>query len=70
MLPLGNALQIYCFKPDHIGYDYQSCLLFQTDDSEIRERDAKKKSQAKQYADRKRYVQTSNIQVGDGETQS
>ena len=38
---------------------------FQTDDSEIRERDAKKKSQAKQYADRKRYVQTSNIQVGD-----
>ena len=28
MLPLGTALQIYCFKPDHIGYDYQSCPLF------------------------------------------
>ena len=37
----------------------------QTDDSEIRERDAKKKSRAKQYADRTRYVKTSNIQVGD-----
>ena len=35
------------------------------DDSELRERDAKKKSQAKQYADRKRYVKTSNTQVGD-----
>lgn len=38
---------------------------FQKDDSEIRERDAKKKSEVKQYADRKRYVKTSNIQVGD-----
>ena len=38
---------------------------FQTDDSELRERDAKKKSQAKQYADKKLFVKTSNIQVGD-----
>ena len=29
------------------------------------ERDAKKKSQAKQYSDKTRYVKTSNIQVGD-----
>ena len=38
---------------------------FQKDDKEIRERDAKKKSQAKQYADRKRYAKPSSIQVGD-----
>ena len=38
---------------------------FQNDDREIRERDAKKKSQAKLYADRKHYVKTSSIQVGD-----
>ena len=37
---------------------------FLNDDKEIRERDAKKKSQAKRYADRKRYVKTSSIQVG------
>ena len=34
---------------------------FQKDDKEIRERDAKKKSQAKQYADRKRYVKPSTV---------
>ena len=38
---------------------------FQKHDKEIQERDAKKKSQAKQYADRKRYVKPSSIQVGD-----
>ena len=38
---------------------------FQKDDKEIRERDAKKKSQAKEYADRKCYVKPSSIQVGD-----
>ena len=38
---------------------------FQNDDNQIRERDAKKKLQAKQYADRKSYVKTSSIKVGD-----
>ena len=38
---------------------------FQKDDRELRERDAKKKSKAKHHADKKRYVKTSNIQVGD-----
>ena len=38
---------------------------FQKDDKEIRERDAKKKSQAKQYADRKRYVKPSRSMILD-----
>ena len=38
---------------------------FQNDDREIRERDAKKKSQPKQYADKKRYVKTPSIELGD-----
>ena len=38
---------------------------FQNDDSEIRTRDAKKKLQAKQYADRKSYVKKSIVKVGD-----
>ena len=38
---------------------------FQNDDREIRERDAKNKSQAKRYADRMRYIKTSSTQEGD-----
>ncbi|CAB4010962.1 Transposon Ty3-I Gag-Pol poly [Paramuricea clavata] len=34
-------------------------------DNEVRERDAEKKLQAKQYADRKSYVKLSNLKVGD-----
>ena len=37
----------------------------QKDDSEIRKRDASQKQKAKQYADRKSYVQASTIKVGD-----
>lgn len=35
------------------------------DDEEIRERDARKKLQAKLYADRKSYVRSSSIEIGD-----
>ena len=53
------------FQSRTYGLRLLELSTFQNDDREIRERDAKNKSQAKRYADKMRYLKTPSTQVGD-----